>query len=127
IGFDTEESGDAPKHDRAKRDQGKAAPAEGAARQHRPQLVLAAPQQILQVGRSWPRRLRSRAPRPAAAARSPGPAALIAPWHERLSSAAGDAPAGRFAGEGIWEPFAAYNAPVRRATSCCRVKPFPLL
>ena len=74
---------------RAEHDQREAAAAEIAARQHAAQLVLAAPQQLLEVGRRRAGRLRPRAPRALAAARSPGPAALIAPWHEMLSSRAG--------------------------------------
>src|SRR6185312_12035096 len=82
VRLDAEEAGDAPQHDGAERDQRKAAAAEIAARQHAPQLVLAPAQQLLEVRRRRTRRLRPGAPRPLASARSPGPAALIAPWHE---------------------------------------------
>ncbi len=47
VGLDPEETGNAPQHDRAERDQRKAAATEIAAGQHTPQLVLAAPQQLL--------------------------------------------------------------------------------
>src|SRR5262249_7795032 len=65
------------------RDQENAASAEAAARYDRTQLVLAAAEKFLEIGRRRPGRLGTRAPgslRP----RAPWPAALIIPGHEHV-------------------------------------------
>src|SRR6185295_2932973 len=91
IRLDPEEAGEAPHHERGQRDENDTLAAEPATRQHALELVLAAPQQILEVRRGRPRRLRPRAPRPfVVAARAPGTAALIAPWHSQTSPARRD-------------------------------------
>ena len=51
VRLDAEEAGKAPQHDGAERQQRKAAAAEIAARQHAAQLVLAAAQNLFQIGR----------------------------------------------------------------------------
>src|SRR4051812_47353432 len=82
IRLDAEETGNAPQHDGAKHDQGKPTAAHVAARENAPELVLAATQQVLEVRRRRPGRLRPGAPRPLRSARSPRATALIAPRHE---------------------------------------------
>src|SRR4029450_12619665 len=75
-----EESGQSPDRQRADQNQRDAHAAEMAARQELLQLVVAAPQKVLQIG--WPRsdRLRTLAPRPLRT-RAPRAAALILPRH----------------------------------------------
>src|SRR4029079_8559087 len=128
VRLDAEEPGHAPQHDRAERDQGEAAAAHVAAGQGAPELVLAAAQQILEIRRRRPGRLRSGTPGALrSAARSPGPAALIAPWHE--SSPRRPAICRRFRCpiRVIWEPSAPYNARPREDATCWPDTPFPLL
>src|SRR6202040_1942310 len=109
IGLDLEEAGDGPEHEHGERDQHEAFAAEPAG-QHGPELVLAAPQQLLEVGRRRSARLRAGAPRPLGA-RTPGSAALITPRHgispqARRPVVAGQRPRPAVIGE----PSSAYNA-----------------
>src|SRR5262249_26157166 len=115
VGLDLEEAGDGPDHQHRKRDEHEALAAEPAG-QHRLELVLAAPQQFLEIGRRRSARLRAGAPRPLGS-RTPGTAALIAPRHgispqaRRLSRRAMPRPAV------IGEPSSAYNARWRRVAA----------
>ena len=100
VRLDLEEAREAPHQQRGDHDQQDAAAAEIAARQHAFQLVLAAAQQFLEVGRRRPGRLRSLAPRPLGASRAPRAAALITPWHENLSGPANPSGSRRCPGRG---------------------------
>ncbi len=62
VGLDAEEAGKQPDGDRGQHDEGKPLAAEAAARQHRAQLVLAAAQKFLEIGRRRARWLLARAP-----------------------------------------------------------------
>src|SRR5262249_57848921 len=77
-----------PEHEGDDRDQERAASAEAAARHDGAQLVLAAAQEFLEVGRSGARRLRTRAPG-SLGTRAPRPSALIIPGHDMFSWVAG--------------------------------------
>src|SRR2546429_441449 len=72
IWVDAEDAGKAPDRDGGKHDQAQPFAAETSAGQNGAQLVLTAPQELLEVGRC-----RSRSP-----SRSPGSAALIARRHQ---------------------------------------------
>src|SRR6266536_2695084 len=85
VGLDPEEAGKSPQRQHGERDQRKAAAAETPARQHGPELVLAAAQQLLEVRRSGTGGLRSGAPGPLSG--TPRPAVLTAPRHEWLQIA----------------------------------------
>ena len=75
-----EKSGQSPDRQRADQHQRDAHAAEMAAGQKLLQPVLAAPQQVLKIGRTWPDRLRTVAPRPFRT-RAPRAPALILPRH----------------------------------------------
>src|SRR5271166_1510409 len=81
VGLNAEEAGQSPDGNRGKHDQCEPLAAEIPARQHVAQLVLAAAQKLLEIGRCRSGLLRALA---STSSRSPGPAALIAPRH-RLS------------------------------------------
>src|SRR3984893_11806753 len=82
FGLDAEKSGQSPDRQRADQNQRDAQAAEIAARQQLLQPVLSAAQKVFKVGRSWPNRLRSRAPWPFRT-RAPGASALILPRHRQ--------------------------------------------
>src|SRR5262245_43740302 len=86
FGLHAEEAGEAPDRQRADQDQRDAHAAEMAARQQLLHLVLAAAQQIFEVRRPRPDRLRTLAPWPFRT-RTPRAPALILPRHSNLSSA----------------------------------------
>src|SRR5262245_62616940 len=86
FGLHAEEAGKAPDRQRAEQDHRDAHAAEMAARQELLHLVLAAAQQIFEVRRPRPDRLRTLAPWPFRT-RAPGASALIFPRHSNLSSA----------------------------------------
>ena len=75
-----EESGQAPDRQRADQHQRDAHAAEMSARQKLLELVLAAPQKVLQVGGPWPDRLRTASPW-SLGTLAPGASALILPRH----------------------------------------------
>src|SRR5215208_7332757 len=83
VRLDAEEAGKSPDQDRGEDDQPDPLAAEIAARHDAAQLVLAAAQQLFQIGRRRGRRLWTRAPW-AFSARTPGSTALIAPRHCNL-------------------------------------------
>src|SRR6202051_2138385 len=80
FGLDAEKSRQSPDRQRADQNQRDAQAAEVPARQQLLQPVLSAAQKVLKIGRSWPNRLRSRAPGPLRT-RAPWPSALILPRH----------------------------------------------
>jgi hypothetical protein len=59
IRLDAKETGETPKHDRSESQQRKPLPAQVSTGQDRAQLILAAPQQIFEVGRRRTGRLRA--------------------------------------------------------------------
>src|SRR6266536_1047738 len=85
VGLDAEEAGKSPQRENAEQDQHGAPTAEASARQHAPELVLAAAQQLLEVRRSGTGGLRSGVPGPLSG--TPRPAALTTPRHEWLQIA----------------------------------------
>src|SRR5258708_12469221 len=95
FGLDAENSGQSPDRQGADQNQRDTQAAEIAARQQLLQPVLSAAQKVFEIGRPWPDRLRSRAPRPFRT-RAPGASALILPRH-RQSPSAGPSP--RISGE----------------------------
>src|SRR5262249_53006867 len=81
VRLDPEEPRKSPQCKNAKHEEGEAAAAQIAARQHAPQLVLTAAQYFFEIRRGRPRRLRPGTPR-SFATRAPRPtAALIGPRH----------------------------------------------
>src|ERR1043166_2274552 len=112
VRLDLEETGDAPNHEHRKGYEHEAFAAKSAG-QHGPVLVLAPPQQLLEIGGRWSARFRAGAPR-ALGSRPPGSAALIAPRH-------GISPQAR-------RLIAPGNAPsrgYRRAAKCLQRAPAP--
>src|SRR5262249_22186007 len=117
VGLDAEEAGKQPDGDRGQHDQAEPLATEAAARQHRAQLVLATAQKLLEVGGRRARRLLPRAPRAlTSAARSPRPAALIAPRH-RLSPRCIGPKAG--APLSIWWGYRGCVIALQRGSSAC--------
>src|SRR5258707_2543494 len=82
FGLDAEKSGQSPDRQGADQNQRDTQAAEIAARQQLLQPVLSAAQKVFEIGRPWPDRLRSRAPRPFRT-RAPGTSALILPRHRQ--------------------------------------------
>ena len=127
VRLDAEEAGHAPQHDRAERDQRKAAAAQlppGSTLRACPGCGAANPRgQAASV-----RTIAARSPKaPSTAARSPGPAALIAPWHEISPRRPATCRQSVLLVRVIWEPSAPYNARRRACGNVLAGQVFPIV